>query len=90
MRAIVTTYKCILTFKLQDRGLSGAVVTHLPPTTEVCGSKPGPYVGKLVVVFLMVSSVQKFDQLYVRVSSTHKTTCHDNTFIVLKAKLKPK
>ena len=28
-----------------------AVVTHLPPTTEVCSSKPGPYVGKLVVAY---------------------------------------
>ena len=27
----------------------GAVVTHLPPTSEVDGSYPEPYVGKMVV-----------------------------------------
>ena len=27
------------------------VVTHLPPTSEVCGSNPGPSVGKLVVAY---------------------------------------
>ena len=26
-------------------------VTNSPPTSEVCGSKPAPYVGKLVVVY---------------------------------------
>ena len=29
----------------------GAVVTHLPPTSEVGGSNPRPYVGKLVVAY---------------------------------------
>ena len=28
---------------------SVAVVTHSPPTSEVGGSNPGPYVGKMVV-----------------------------------------
>ena len=28
---------------------SDAVVTHSPPTSEVWGSNPEPYVGKLVV-----------------------------------------
>ena len=32
-------------------GHGGAVVTHLPPTSEVGGSNPGPYVGKLVVAY---------------------------------------
>ena len=30
---------------------SSEVVTHLPPTSEVSGSNPGPYVGKLVVTY---------------------------------------
>ena len=30
---------------------SGAVVAHSPPTSEVCGSNPRPYVGKLLVAF---------------------------------------
>ena len=33
------------------RGHGGAVVTYLPPTSEVDGSYPGPYVGKLVVAY---------------------------------------
>ena len=32
-------------------GHSGTVVTYLPPTSEVCGSNPGPYVGKLVLAY---------------------------------------
>ena len=36
---------------LNVRGQSGAVVTHSPPNSEVGGSKPGPYVGKVVVVY---------------------------------------
>ena len=27
------------------------MVTHAPPTSEVCGSNPGPYVGKSVVTY---------------------------------------
>ena len=30
-------------------GHGGAVVTHSPPTSEVGGSNPGPYGGKMVV-----------------------------------------
>ena len=33
------------------RGHSGIVVTHWPPTPEVSGLNPGPYVGKLVVAY---------------------------------------
>ena len=33
------------------RGHGGVVVTHSPPTSEVCGSNPRPYVGKLVDVY---------------------------------------
>ena len=33
------------------RGHSGAMVTHLPPTSEVDSSNHGPYVGKLVVAY---------------------------------------
>ena len=29
----------------------GAVVTHLPPTYEVCHSNPGSYVGKFIVAY---------------------------------------
>ena len=32
-------------------GHGGDVVTHLPPTSEVCGSNPGPSAGKLVVAY---------------------------------------
>ena len=32
-------------------GHGGAVVTHSPPTSEVSGSNPEPYVGKLVVSY---------------------------------------
>ena len=33
------------------RGQGGTLVTHSPPTSEVGGSNPGPYVGKLVVAY---------------------------------------
>ena len=33
------------------RGLDGAVVTHSPPTSEVSGSNPRPYLGNLVVAY---------------------------------------
>ena len=32
-------------------GHGGAVVTHSPPTSEVGGSNPRPYVEKLVVAY---------------------------------------
>ena len=38
-------------FSLYLGGHGGAVVTHSPPTSEVGGSHPGPYVGKLVVAY---------------------------------------
>ena len=34
-------------------GNGGAVVTHLPPISEVCRSKPVSYVEKLVVAYIM-------------------------------------
>ena len=34
------------------RGQGGELATHLSPTSEVGGSNPGPYVGKLVAVYL--------------------------------------
>ena len=34
-----------------SQGHGGAVVTHSAPTSEVCGSNPRPYVGKLVVAY---------------------------------------
>ena len=65
------------------------MVTHLLPTSEVFGLDPGPYVGKLVVAYQgRQFIVQNLDQLYVLVSSAHKTTCSDMTCTVLKATLK--
>ena len=49
------------------------MVIHLPPTSEVGGLNPKPYVGKLVVAY----------QLYVLVSSAHKTTRGDKACTVL-------
>ena len=34
-----------------SEGPGGAVVTHLPPTSEVGGSNPGPYVEKMAVSY---------------------------------------
>ena len=38
-----------LYMKAYRRGYGGAVVTHSPPTSEVCCSNLEPYVGKMVV-----------------------------------------
>ena len=40
-----------LVFKRYSGGHGSTVVTHLSPTSEVSGSNPGPYVGKLVVAY---------------------------------------
>ena len=63
------------------RGHGGAVVS-----SEVGGSNPGPNVGKLVVAYQCsaISSKHNLDQLYVLVSSVHKTICRDMTCTVLK------
>ena len=37
--------------KGEMRGLCGAVVTLWPPTSEVGGSNPRPFVGKLVIAY---------------------------------------
>ena len=37
-------------FLLHLRGHGNAVIIHSPPTSEVSGSNPGPYVEKLVVL----------------------------------------
>ena len=60
------------------------MVIHSPPTSEVGGSNPGPYLRKLVFACRW-SSVQYPEQLYVLVSSAHKTTYHNMTCIVLEA-----
>ena len=57
----------LLLFGQLHRVCGCAVVTHLAPTFEVCGSKSEPYVGKLVVVY------QWSAVLYVLASSAHKT-----------------
>ena len=51
------------------------MVTNSSPTSEVCGSNPKPYVGKVVVSLTdgQQFTVQKLDLLYVLVSSIHKT-----------------
>ena len=49
-------------------GHGGAVVTNLPPTSEVSGSNPEPYVGKMALLTDGIGqqyTVQKLDQLYV-------------------------
>ena len=66
------------------------MVTHAPPTSDVCSSNPETYVGKVGGCLLMVGGLQNLDQLYVLVSSAHKTTHRDMTCIVLKVTLKPK
>ena len=69
----------------------GAVVTHSPPISEVGGSNPRPYVGKLAAAYQWWQfTLQNFHQLYVVVSSAHKTSCCDMTHTVLEAALKPK
>ena len=66
------------------KAYSGTVVTHLPPTSKVGGSNPGPYVGKLVVgTNGWQFTVQKLEQLYVLVSSAHKTARRDMACTVL-------
>ena len=37
--------------QLPIRVHGGTVLTHSPPTSEVGGSNPGPYVGKLVIAY---------------------------------------
>ena len=64
------------------------MVTHSSPSSEVSGSNPGLYVGKMVVSYRL--SVQNLEQLYVLVSSAHKTTLRDMNYIEVKAMLKPK
>ena len=42
-------------FTHKTRGQLATMVRHLPPTPEVGGSDPGPYVGKLVVAYLSLA-----------------------------------
>ena len=49
------TKPLILTY---NGGHDGTVVKHSPPTSEVGGSNPGPYVGNLFFFSLMVGSLQ--------------------------------
>ena len=50
----------ILLSSIMIWGQGGTVVTHSPPTSEVGGSNPGRYVGKLVVAYRWsaVSSIE--------------------------------
>ena len=64
----------------------GVVVTHSSPTSEVSSSNPGSYVENLVIAFQGLQfTVQNLDQLYVLVSSAHKTTSRDMTYTMVKA-----
>ena len=81
--------KFSICLNLTFRGHGDAVVTHSPPTSEVGNSNPRPYVGKLVVTYGQQFTVQKLDQLYVLVSSAHKTTRRDMTCTVLVSDIKP-
>ena len=73
-------------------GHTVAVVTHLPPKSEVCDSNPRPYMGNLVIELPANGQqfiVQSLDQLYVLVSFAHKTIHRDMTHTVLQVTLKP-
>ena len=74
-------------------GHRGRVATLSPPTSEIGVRIPNrPQVGKLVAAchWSAVYSTEPWHQLYVLVSSAHKTTCHDMTYTVLKVTSKPK
>ena len=77
-----------LAFIPANRGQGGAVVTHSPLTSEINSSNRRPPVEKLVVSHRW--SAVYLDQLYVLVTSAHKTTRHDMTCTVWKATLEPK
>ena len=67
------------------RGHGGRVVILLPPTSEIGVRNPArPQVGKLVVVChwsaVYNTAIQNLDQVYLLVSSAHKTTRHDMTY----------
>ena len=64
------------------------MITQFPPTSEVGGSNPDPmWESCLFLTDSLQFTVQNLDQLFVLVSSAHKTTCHDMTYTVLKAML---
>ena len=65
------------------------MVTHLPSTSEVSGSNPGPYVVKLFAHGGQFK-VQNLDQLYELVFSAHKTTCHDINLYSVESNVNPK
>ena len=74
------------------RSLGSAVVTQSPPTSEVSGSNPDDLMweGWLLFADGWRFTVQNLDQLYVLVSSAHKTTRHHMTCTVLKGTQNPK
>ena len=62
------------------------MVAHWSPTTEVSGSNQDlMWESWLLLTDGRQFTVQNLDQMYVLVSSAHKTTCHDMTCTVLKA-----
>ena len=64
----------------------GVVVTHSPHTFEVGSSNPDlMWESWSLLTDDWQFTVQNLDQLYVLVSSAHKTTHHDMSCIVLKA-----
>ena len=46
---MLTKNRPLLTIFNTFYDLSGTVLTHSPPTYQVCGSNPGLYVGMMVV-----------------------------------------
>ena len=45
-------FPCVPIYVINSCGdHGGAVVTHVPPTSEVCRSNPGHYVGQLVPAY---------------------------------------
>ena len=80
-----TISECILRFLTVNLHSEIIRVAHSPLNSEVSGSNSEPYVGKLVVAYNRQFTVQNLDQLYVLVSSVHKTTLPDMTCTVLKA-----
>ena len=60
------------------------MVAHYPPTSEVCGSNPGPFVGRLVVAYrwLAVYGKELIVYLY-RVESDIETQINKHPFRVV-------
>ena len=73
-----------------SNGHGGAVVTHLPSTTEVSWSNPERWESWLLLTTDgRQFTLQNLGLLYVLVSSADKNPHRDMTYTVLKVTLKP-